>query len=372
LIAIPFADPITQTEGPRHGGLKGGQEEWLSDDLKGPEDFFCRQAPKVNGGIGMATQEITKFEELVYTTRIEMVMAKNVIVLSPAMTTAEVKNLLLAKRISGAPVVQDNRVIGIVSMSDVIRAMEEGKMDAPVEVNMTFPVKTVFRDASVMEAINNLGREGGHSRLPVIDHDGNLVGIVTNGTIMKALLREMEVSFQKKEAERLQTYRASHIFQDIASDDTSLSLRFVVDDKDFDNAGKASSMIKKSLLRLGVKPPIVRRVSVAVYEAEMNLVIHTDVGGELLVEIRPDRLKVSAVDHGPGISDLQQVLQPGFSTAPQWIRDMGFGAGMGLANIKRCSDMMTLLSEPGGGTRLDILFNFNDEPATCGSNQKKS
>lgn len=106
----------------------------------------------------MATQEITKFEELVYTTRVEMVMAKNVIVLRPSMTTAEVKNLLLAKRISGAPVVQDDRVIGIVSMSDVIRAMEEGKIGEPVERNMTFPVKTVFRDASVMEAINNLGR----------------------------------------------------------------------------------------------------------------------------------------------------------------------------------------------------------------------
>ncbi len=320
----------------------------------------------------MTTQQITKFEELVYTTKVEMVMAKNVIVLSPTMNVAEVKDLLLQRRISGAPVVQDNRVIGMMSMSDVIRAMEEGKTNAPVQSLMTFPVKTVSRDASVMEAINNLGRETGHSRLPVIDHEGYLVGIVTNGTIMKALLREMEVSFQKKEAERLQTYRASHIFQDIASDDTSLSLRFVVDDKDFDNAGKASSMIKKSLLRLGVRPPIVRRVSVAVYEAEMNLVIHTDVGGELLVEIRPDRLKVSAVDHGPGIADLQQVLQPGFSTAPQWIRDMGFGAGMGLANIKRCSDMMILLSEPGGGTRLDILFNFQETVAQGVGLQKTS
>jgi anti-sigma regulatory factor (Ser/Thr protein kinase) len=233
-------------------------------------------------------------------------------------------------------------------------------MNSIVSEIMTVPVRTVSKDASVMEAVNNLGRQG-HSRLPVVDQDRRLVGIVTNATIMAALLREMEVSFQKKEAERLQTYRASHIFQDIASDDTSLSLRFVVHDKDFDTAGKASSMIKKALVRLGVRPPIVRRVSVAVYEAEMNLVIHTDVGGELIVEIRPDKLRVSAVDHGPGIDNLQQVLQPGYSTAPQWIRDMGFGAGMGLANIKRCSDMMTLLSEPGGGTRLEILFNFEEQ-----------
>jgi CBS domain-containing protein/anti-sigma regulatory factor (Ser/Thr protein kinase) len=308
----------------------------------------------------MTTQQITKFEELVYTTRIEAVMATNVIVLNPNMSMTEVKDLMIAKRISGSPVVQDDKIIGIVSMSDVIRAIEQGTMNSIVSEVMTMPVRTVSKDASVMEAVNNLGRQG-HSRLPVVDQDGRLVGIVTNATIMAALLREMEVSFQKKEAERLQTYRASHIFQDIASDDTSLSLRFVVHDKDFDTAGKASSMIKKALVRLGVRPPIVRRVSVAVYEAEMNLVIHTDVGGELIVEIRPDKLRVSAVDHGPGIDNLQQVLQPGYSTAPQWIRDMGFGAGMGLANIKRCSDMMTLLSEPGGGTRLEILFNFEEQ-----------
>jgi serine/threonine-protein kinase RsbT len=134
-----------------------------------------------------------------------------------------------------------------------------------------------------------------------------------------------------------------------------------VNDKDFDNAGYASSMIKRSLQRLGLDPQVVRRVAVAVYEAEMNLVIHTDVGGEIIAEIRHDRLQISAVDHGPGIEDIKKVLEPGYSTAPSWIRDMGFGAGMGLANIKRCSDMMKLLSEPGGGTRLDMIFRVNPQ-----------
>jgi len=88
----------------------------------------------------------------------------------------------------------------------------------------------------------------------------------------------------------------------------------------------------------------------------MNLVIHTDVGGEITVDIRRERVHISAVDHGPGIDDLTQVLRPGYSTAPAWIRDMGFGAGMGLSNIKRCADVMKLLSSPGRGTRLDLLF----------------
>jgi anti-sigma regulatory factor (Ser/Thr protein kinase) len=182
----------------------------------------------------------------------------------------------------------------------------------------------------------------------------------------------MDISFKKKEEGRLQTYRASHIFDDIVSDDTGLVLRYVVDDNDFDNAGKASSQIKKSLQRLSVRPALVRRVAVAVYEAEMNLVIHTDVGGEITADIRRDRMVISAVDHGPGIEDVQKVLEPGFSTAPEWIRNMGFGAGMGLANIKRCADMMKLVSEPGGGTRLDIYFVFRDASIGVRSRPRKN
>jgi anti-sigma regulatory factor (Ser/Thr protein kinase) len=93
----------------------------------------------------------------------------------------------------------------------------------------------------------------------------------------------------------------------------------------------------------------------------MNLVIHTDIGGEIIVEVRKDRVNIATVDHGPGIEDLKQVLQPGFSTAPEWIRDMGFGAGMGLANIKRVSDVMKLTSAYGQGTRLEMVFNFGLE-----------
>jgi CBS domain-containing protein/anti-sigma regulatory factor (Ser/Thr protein kinase) len=318
----------------------------------------------------MSTQEITKVQELIYTTRVESVMASNVIAIDPSFTMSQVKDLMRDKRISGAPVVKENQVIGIVTISDVIRSMEEGKLNFLVTDLMTSDVRTVSKDAMVTDVVNNLGRQG-FSRLPVVDQDGTLVGIVTTGTLIRSLLMQMDKSFQRNEAEKLYTYRASHIFQDISSDDTSLLLRYFVNEKDFDNAGKASSLIKRSLQRLMLLPQIVRRVGVAVYEAEMNLVIHTDIGGEITVEVRKDRVNVSTVDHGPGISDLKQVLQPGFSTAPEWIRDMGFGAGMGLANIRRVSDVMKLTSSPGQGTRLEIVFNFrNDSLATTRSPQK--
>lgn len=305
----------------------------------------------------MQVEGITKVQELIYSTKVETVMATDVITLGPDMSLEEAKTILKSKRISGAPVVDGGNLIGMLSMSDVLAAWENGKLNEPVREVMTSQVRTVSKDSYLIEAVNQLGSRG-FGRLPVVDGSGRLVGIVTPGTMMRSLLHEMDASFQQKEAEKLQAYRASHIFEDIVSDATSLILRFMVDDRDFTNAGKASSSIKKSLQRLGVAPAIIRRVSVAVYEAEMNLVIHTDVGGEIIVDVRRDRLKISAVDHGPGIENVRKVLQPGYSTAPQWIRDMGFGAGMGLANIKRCSDIMTLMSEPGGGTRLEILFRF--------------
>lgn len=304
----------------------------------------------------MAAEEVTKLQELIYTTRVENVMAQDVITVDPSMTMEEVKELMGRKRISGAPVLKGQEIIGVVSMSDVIEAMERQGLKESVTEHMTHEVKTVSTDASVLEAVQSLGRKG-FNRLPVVDRQGALVGIVTNGVIMGSLLKQMEISFKKKEAEKLPSYRASHIFKDIMSDDTSVALRYVVADRDFKNAGNASSNIKKSLQRLGMPPSVVRRVAVAVYEAEMNLVIHTDVGGRIIAEIRSGSIHISAIDHGPGIDDISKVLQPGFSTASEWIRDMGFGAGMGLANINRCSDVMRIMSEPGGATRLDMIFN---------------
>ena len=106
--------------------------------------------------------------------------------------------------------------------------------------------------------------------------------------------------------------------------------------QDFQRAGRASSRIKQTLSRLGVDPRIVRRVAIVSYEAEMNIVIHSSSGGDIVVEVTPELVAVLAYDRGPGIPDIERAMQPGFSTAPDWIREMGFGAGMGLSNIQAC------------------------------------
>ena len=109
------------------------------------------------------------------------------------------------------------------------------------------------------------------------------------------------------------------------------------------------------LSRLGLHPAIIRRVAVATYEAEMNMVIFTD-GVEIVAEVRPDRIKIEALDKGPGIPDIERARQPGYSTAPPWVQEMGFGAGMGLPNIEACADEMRLESTVGVGTHLTVII----------------
>lgn len=131
----------------------------------------------------------------------------------------------------------------------------------------------------------------------------------------------------------------------------AVRLFFNVDGEDFTSAGQASVQIKKSLRQLGIPPEIIRKVSIAMYEGEINMVIHAG-GGEAEVLICEDCIELYLRDHGPGIANIEQAMQEGFSTAPDTIRSLGFGAGMGLPNMKRYTDEMKIESELGKGTEI--------------------
>jgi CBS domain-containing protein/anti-sigma regulatory factor (Ser/Thr protein kinase) len=298
--------------------------------------------------------EVTKLQELVYELKIEDVMTKKVVTVSLDDTMRAMKEVLRLNRISGAPVLRDGELVGIISIEDVIKALERGEIEATVGQKMVPNVQTLFADETVIHAVNKFGRLG-FGRLPVVNREGKLVGILTQGDIARGLLRQLEMDYHEEEIHR---YRASHIFEDIASDQTGLILRYKVQPRDFTRCGEAASKLKRALERLGAKPAIVRRVAVVSYEAETNLVIHATKGGELLAEIQPEKIRIIAVDQGPGIPDVEKALQPGYSTAPDWIRELGFGAGMGLNNIKACSDEMHLDSKIGVGTRLEVIINM--------------
>jgi CBS domain-containing protein/anti-sigma regulatory factor (Ser/Thr protein kinase) len=313
-----------------------------------------------------ASAEVSRLQELVYELKIEEVMVKEVITVTPETSMPELKELLRLRRISGAPVVSGGRLVGIISLEDLIKALELGHMQARVGEKMTQPAETLYADESVMQAVNQMARLG-FGRFPVVNRQGELVGILTRGDIIRGLLHRVEVDYHEGEIHR---YRASHIFEDIISDRTSLILRYHVKAKDFGRGGAASSKIKRAIERLGGSPPIARRVGVAAFEAEMNLIIHTDLGGDMVVEIQPDQVRIVTSDRGPGIEDIEQAMRPGFSTAPEWIREMGFGAGMGLSNIRHCADEMKLESKPGAGTRLEIDFHIPPAPIPLGNSKE--
>ena len=137
----------------------------------------------------------------------------------------------------------------------------------------------------------------------------------------------------------------------------AVKLHFVVDGEDFTSAGQASVLVKKNLRQLGISPEIIRKVSIAMYEGEINMVIHAG-GGDADVEIFEDRIEIVLTDRGPGIANIEQAMQEGFSTAPDNIRSLGFGAGMGLPNMKRYTDSMRIESEIGVGTRITMTVNL--------------
>ncbi len=310
-------------------------------------------------------RHITRVEELAYELRINEVMTKNVFSIKPDMKMEAALDIFQKERISGAPVMQGKNLIGILSIEDTIRSLREGTLNVQVKEYMSTNLTTVREYDPVIEALKTFARVQ-FGRLPVLNSERQLVGIITKGDISNGLLSALQKDYHVEELIR---YRASHLFEDIISDRTSLILRYAIKKGDFIHGGNASSHIKRALLRLGATPQIARRCGIAVYEAEMNLIIHTNHGGTLRVEIEPHKITMEAYDDGPGIEDLELAMKPGYSTATDEVREMGFGAGMGLFNIKRCVDEMKLISSQDRGTNLYMIMylkNKDNNPHSVG------
>lgn len=134
-----------------------------------------------------------------------------------------------------------------------------------------------------------------------------------------------------------------------------LEISLPVRARDFLAGGDGAARIRQVLQQVGFPPAIIRRAAIAAYEAEMNIVIHST-GGELKARITPGDITITALDSGPGIPDIDLAMQEGYSTAPREIQEMGFGAGMGLPNIRRCADELEIQSAPGQGTSVKIVI----------------
>jgi CBS domain-containing protein/anti-sigma regulatory factor (Ser/Thr protein kinase) len=301
-------------------------------------------------------KEITRVQELHFELKVEDVMTTDVATVSTKDTMNELRKILRNKSISGTPVVEGDQLVGIVSIEDLIKCLADGEMNTSIGNKMSKEVETLYTDESLVRAVGKFNRYG-FGRLPVIERDqGKLVGILTKHDIIQGLLKKLEIEYQ---AEEILRYRVSHIFEDIVADKTSLQFQYSIVGQDFNRAGESASGLKKTLTCLGLHPQIVRRAAIVAYEAEINIVIFTD-GGQISARVQPEYIEIEARDTGPGIPDIERAMQPGFSTAPAWVQELGFGAGIGLPNIKNCTDEMTLTSQVGKGTELKAIIYIKE------------
>ena len=296
-------------------------------------------------------------QELGYELKVVDAMNRKIIKVSPDTRMSELRPILRSNRIAGIPVMKSEELVGVICVEDMVNWFTNGAQDCAVQKKMTKDVKTLYADEPLIHAVNALERYG-FFHFPVLDRQsGKLVGIVTREDVIRSLLKKLEIEYREEEIRR---YRASHIFEDIVADKSALLFQYYVVGQDFDQAGNCSSGLKRTLKRLGIHPDIVRRVVIAAYEAEMNVVIYAR-AGEVIVKVDPNQIRIEVEDSGPGIPDIEKALQPGYSTASEWVRELGFGAGMGLNNIRKCSDEMNITSTVGKGTHLEITIAIKKE-----------
>ncbi|HBC86246.1 MAG TPA: histidine kinase [Lentisphaeria bacterium] len=291
-------------------------------------------------------RQIRLVHELMYQIKVHQVMNRNVVSLPSTATMREVQLCMKEKKFSGVPIVDNGNLAGIISIDDIITAFDHGYIEDQVGKHMTKNVMTIPQNYSVITA-TNIFKKYHFGRIPVVKAAGTqeLVGIVTYGDILSHLL--MQVNAIAEHFETIET---------LSKRDQSQGnvYRFEIVQDNFDLAGVASTTIKKYLQDRKILPDIVRRIAIICYEAEMNVIIHS-LGGYMEVQIQDDLVKIVIVDEGPGIPDLEKAMEPGFTTANEKIRSLGFGAGLGLPNMKSCADKFSIRSSMETGTEIEAI-----------------
>ncbi len=290
-------------------------------------------------------------------------MNENVVVVHPDRTLLQVKEIMRLKRISGTPVVDhEGRLVGIVSIEDIIKALEGGYISDRVEDRMTRNVIYLEPDETLKSVLEKFERFG-FGRFPVVDEKGKVIGIVTKNDILHGLLTKLaSIYLHDRRKERV---LESKVYPSLLErslitgeelDKSKADFVFKVDYADLTLVGVGAAKLKKFLSEKGFDKSLVRRVSIATYEAEANVVIHSGSYGYIFCFLKEDSIVVRVEDYGKGIENVEQAMKEGFSTASDEVRELGFGAGMGLPNMKRFSDKMVIISEKGKGTIVEMSF----------------
>ncbi len=305
------------------------------------------------------TEILERVQKVFANIKVEEFMTKDVIFVKLDRTVAQVKEILRLKRISGVPVIDnENHVVGVISIEDIIKCLENGTLNDKVSNHMSKNVICLTTTMTLQDAIKHFDRYR-YGRFPVVDEQGKLVGIVTKNDILAAVATRLGLLYLHDE--RRKEVLDSDIFSRSLItgkeiDKKGADFYFKIDYFDVNLAGVGAAQLKNFLQKKGVEEPLVRRIAVAAYEAEANVVIHSGSEGEMYCFVHDDGIIVRVEDSGKGIESIELAMREGYSTAPDYVRELGFGAGMGLPNMKRFSDKMVVLSEKGKGVIVEMVF----------------
>ena len=287
--------------------------------------------------------------ELIHQLKVKDVMTTAVVSGTKDQTMRHIQALLRENKVAGIPILEGRVLVGLVSTEDILIALEKGCIDSPVSENMTTNVISLQDDMPLSFAISYLNKYR-FGRFPVLNKEKELTGIISSSDVIRTLLIEMNREVLKLEKQQ------KAVATDVASKYSEME--FTTAYYDFERAGRASTEIKKALKQRNYDPKLIRRIAIASYELEINLVVHSQ-GGVVRCSILPDKVIIIAEDTGPGIADVSQALKEGYSTATDHVRSLGWGAGMGLANTKRVSDEFTIESAVGKGTTVCSVVYVN-------------
>jgi CBS domain-containing protein/anti-sigma regulatory factor (Ser/Thr protein kinase) len=298
--------------------------------------------------------KVSVAQVLIYELRVRDAMTQPPVTGVPGDSLRTIQNLMKTHRISGVPILQNGVPVGLVSIEDIINALDQGHVNDPAERWMTRNIVTLRDHFSLVRAVAEFDRHG-FGRFPVLNSNGQLVGVLTRGDITACLMQQLEKRAEEAVAREAALFSGQ---TDDLEHNKPMVVQTEVKSGDYDSAGKVSQRMRQILRARGVDPAIRRRAAIIAYEAEMNMIIHS-IGGDLSVVISPGKVVIEAVDRGPGIENVDLAMQEGWSTAGPLARELGFGAGMGLPNIKKCSDQFEIHSEMSVGTRLhsEVLLN---------------
>ncbi|AKJ63665.1 CBS domain-containing protein [Kiritimatiella glycovorans] len=289
--------------------------------------------------------------DLLVRLKVRDVMSSRLITARRGDRLSRVRALMREHGITGVPIVEARRLCGLVTLETMIRALEQGFMEEPAGAHMAAGLVCLEEQMPLSFAISYFDKYS-YRHFPVLNEHRELAGIVTAKDINTALLGELLKTLRSREAEEPEA--AAGV------EPGRWAKTYRLERYDFENAGRASTEIKSRLREAGLPGAWIRRVTIAVYEMEMNLVAHS-YGGTLSFQLDREGAEMRAEDTGPGIADTARALEEGYSTATEWIRSLGFGAGMGLPNIRRVADAFDIESGAGEGTRVHAAIRLKEE-----------